>query len=247
MVSFVPERRKGNDMNELSINKMTEVDKPRERLIRLGRESLSDAELLALIIGSGTEKYSAIDLARLVLQAHPVHKGLAGLQYLTINELQRIPGIGRSRACQLAAAAEIAGRTASEMRHPGVTLCSSGEIADYFMERTRYYTRERVYGLFFSSANELLREVMLTKGSVNRSLISPREVFLEALRSDAVSVVLLHNHPSGNPEPSSADLAVTLRIRRLGDELGIILLDHIIIGDDCYVSLAERGYLNREI
>ena len=234
-------------MNELKISNMTDADKPRARLERLGSESLSDAELLALILGSGTSKYSAIGLAQLVLAAHPVKKGLLGLQYLSIHELMRVPGIGKSRACQLLAVAEIAGRTACEMRHNGIYMNSAGEIADYYMERTRFYTKERVYALFFSSANELLREVMISEGSVNRSLLSPREIYREALRSDAVSVVLLHNHPSGDPEPSLEDLMITKRIKVVGDMLGIGLMDHIIIGEGSFISLAERGLLESEI
>ena len=122
-------------------------------------------------------------------------------------------------------------------------MTSAASIADYFMESTRYLEKEYVYLLLFDSKHRLIKEITLSEGTVNQSLVSSRDVYIEALKYKAVYIVLLHNHPSGDPEPSVADLEVTDRIEQAGCLLEIKLSDHIILGNRCYVSLAERGYI----
>jgi DNA repair protein RadC len=228
----------------LPIREMAESQKPCEKAIEEGMESLSDAELLALILRCGTNDLNVINLAQLILNSHPVYKGLNGLNYLNMTELTKISGIGKVKACQIMALAEVSRRMAREAFKPSLTLGTPEAIADYFMETCRYLTKERIYALFFSAANTFLGKTLLSEGTVNRSMLSPRELFIEALRYDAVGIVLLHNHPSGNPEPSEPDIVFSRRIKELGEELGIFLLDHVILGDKCYCSLSERGLLS---
>ena len=230
-------------MNKLRIADMASSEKPVEKLMEYGAEYMSDAELLAIILRCGTREMSVIQLAQLILNSHPVYKGLNGLNYMSLKDLTDIKGVGRTKASQIAALTEISRRMASRAFKSDVSLNDADSVAAYFMEKTRYLTTERVYALYMTSANSVIREVLLTTGTVNSSLISPREIFLEALKCDAVSVVIIHNPPSGNPEPSIEDVAVSKNIKKYGDDLGIKLLDHIIIGDKRFVSLRSLGML----
>ncbi len=229
--------------SHLRIRDMSDHSKPTEKAESCGIRALSDAELLAVILRSGTREENVIALAERLLTLDSIHPGLTGLNYLSLKELMQLPGIGRVKAVQLKALTELSRRMAKEETRGRVRLNDPSSIADFFREDMRYLTKERVYAVFFDTAGNLLKEAMISEGTVNCSLISPREVFLEALSCGAVSMVLLHNHPSGDPEPSSADLAVTRNIHKLGEMLGIKLLDHIIIGGSLYVSLTERGIL----
>ena len=230
-------------MEKLHIKDMAEEQKPCEKAISEGMERLSDAELLALILRCGTSEMNVIQLSQYILNSHPVYKGLAGLNYLSLPELMKISGIGKVKACQIMAIAEVSRRMSMKTFKSTLVFNSPQSIADYFMESLRYLTKERIYALFLNASNALIRKELLTEGTVNRSLISPREIFVEALRYDAVSLVLIHNHPSGNPKPSRADISISANIKEIGNMLGIPLLDHIILGDKCYVSLVERGLL----
>ena len=167
-----------------------------------------------------------------------------GLNYLSMEELTEIPGIGNVKAVQIRAVTELSRRISREKTREQVRLNQPETIADYFREEVRYLEKERVYALFFNSACYLIRDVLISEGTVNRSLVSPREVFQEALRCGAVNLILLHNHPSGDCEPSVADLELTRRFKSAGAILGITLLDHIIIGGSSYVSFSERGLLD---
>jgi len=229
--------------NTTRIADMAESEKPCEKILSMGAEVMSDAELLSIILRTGTDRISVIGLAQQILNLHPVYKGVHGLNYLSYHDLKSVRGVGKVKAAQIMALAELSRRMNSESFKPKMTFNSPASIADYFMEKVRYLTRERVYVLFLSTNNSILREMVLSEGSVNQSIMSPRELFCEALRCDAVSIILMHNHPSGNPEPSTADVMITSKISKLGDELGIALLDHIIIGDKSYVSMRERDLL----
>lgn len=231
-------------MQHLRISDMAEQSKPCEKAVRYGIGSLSDAELLAVILRSGTREENVVLLAEKILAMHPVHKGLTGLNYLTQEELLNIPGVGQVKAVQIRAVAELSRRMSRQESRALVKLDQPDTIAEYFREEVRYLERERVYALFFNSACVLLRDVLISEGTVDHSLASPREVFMEALRCGASSFVLLHNHPSGDCEPSGMDLALTERFKKAGDLMQIRLLDHIIIGGSHYVSFSERGYLN---
>ncbi|MBQ9871265.1 MAG: DNA repair protein RadC [Eubacterium sp.] len=231
-------------MSHVRISDMAETNKPYEKAVQYGIRSLSDAELLAVILRTGTKDVNVIHLAEQILSSHPVHKGLVGLNYLSMEELTEIPGIGNVKAVQIRAVTELSRRISREKTREQVRLNQPETIADYFREEVRYLEKERVYALFFNSACYLIRDVLISEGTVNRSLVSPREVFQEALRCGAVNLILLHNHPSGDCEPSAADLELTRRFKSAGAILGITLLDHIIIGGSSYVSFSERGLLD---
>ncbi len=231
-------------MNNILIKDIADCERPYEKALELGIETLTDAELVATIIRSGTREQSVIDLANRVLNNHYLYKGLLGLNYMNRQELLNIKGIGQVKATQLLAISELAKRMNRQKFKLGVTFANPKSIADYYMEKCRFYTREKVFVLLFSTAHTLLKEVCISEGTVNLSLISTREIFVEALRTDAVFVVLVHNHPSGNSEPSVADINITKKVIEAGRILDINLSDHIIIGKDSYVSLLERGIIS---
>ncbi|MBQ6230054.1 MAG: DNA repair protein RadC [Eubacterium sp.] len=218
-------------------------ERPREKAIDMGISTLSDSELLSIILGSGNRDENVITLAQRVLNSHEVHKGLLGLNYMSYHDLIAIKGIGRVKACQLMAVAELSKRMSMARKNSAINLSSPEDIAEHFMEYCRFLTREKVIVIYVTASNDLIKWYTLSEGTVNRSLISPREIFIEALRCDAVNIILIHNHPSGNPEPSDMDIVVTRRVIEAGKILGIGLLDHIVIGDGTYVSLNERGYI----
>lgn len=148
-----------------------------------------------------------------------------------------------TKACQIIALTEISKRISSEKFKSSLCLNDSQSVASYFMEKTRFLNKERVYALFMTASNSVIKEILVSSGSIDRSLLSVRDLLAEALKCDAVSMVILHNHPSGNPEPSLEDIAVSRNIMQAGEVLGIRLLDHIIVGDRVYVSLKERELL----
>ena len=204
---------------------------------------MSDAELLSVILRTGSRRANALSTAYKILNAHPIHKGIAGLNYLTISDLESIAGVGKVKAVQMKCLAEISKRMSKAVLKPFLSFQSPQSIADYFMENTRYLEKEYVYILMFDSKHKLLKDVRLSEGTVNSSLLSPREVFTTALKFEAVYIVLVHNHPSGDPSPSRQDIEITDRVSSAGRMIGIELSDHIILGNNCYVSLAERGII----
>ena len=230
-------------MNSNRIADMVDHEKPIEKLREYGAERLSDAELLAILLRTGTKNESVIGLAQRILNDHPLHKGLYGLNYRHINDLMEIPGVGLTKASQVMALTEISRRMSSEHKKERIRFNDSETVADYFMDKLRFLTKERTYAVFTSKCNELIHCVELSIGCNDKSILSPREVFKEALRADAASIILVHNHPSGDPEPSEMDIVTTKNIKKVGDEMQIPLLDHVIIGDGCYSSLANMGLL----
>ena len=224
----------------LKISDMAEQEKPVEKLLEYGADALSDAELLAIILRCGTKDMNAINLSQLILNSHPVYKGLAGLNFRDFSGLMTIPGVGKTKACQILALTEISKRISSQTVRRDTKLSSPDEIASYFMEQVRYLEKERVYAVYLNSNMDYLHRVLISEGSLDRSIVSPREIFLEAFKVSARYVVLLHNHPSGSPEPSDIDIVITAKIRKLGESLGIDLLDHIVIGDGIYYSFREH-------
>lgn len=231
--------------DNLKIRDMAKEERPREKLFASGAESLSDAELLAILLGSGTQRESAVALAQRILNSNGNGgKGLPGLKFLNARKLKEIPGVGDARAASILALSELTKRISREDCRPRVTLHSPESVADYFMEEMRFLNREQVSAVFFNSSNAVISSKVISTGSLDRSLIRPRELFAEALKEEAASMILLHNHPSGNPEPSEADLCVTRDIQKASVLMGIPLLDHIIIGDRCYTSFLEKGLLN---
>jgi len=219
-------------------------DMPYEKFQRLGAESLTESELLAIILRTGTKERSALELANQVLSlAKYPREGLLGLYDLTLEQLMEIKGIGKVKAIKLKCLTELSMRISSSIAKQGLSFTSSGAVAGYFMEKLRHRETECVILVCLDAKGQLLSEKKLSEGSVRMSLISPREIFLEALQSRAVNILLVHNHPSGDPTPSIADKELTLNVKELGEKMDIPLLDHIIIGDNRYTSFKEAAYI----
>lgn len=212
---------------------------PRERMARLGPSSLSSRELLANVLGTGARGATALDLAEGLLGSG----GLHGLAARSLAELERVRGLGRAKAARVLAALELGARLASEGATSAAALQSPQEVARYLLPR--YSTRPvETFGLLALDArHRLRREAVISVGCLTASLVHPREVFQEAVVSRAAALVLFHNHPSGDPEPSAEDLALTRRLAAAGSLMGIEVLDHLVLGAGRYVSLKDRGQL----
>ncbi|MEE9225257.1 MAG: DNA repair protein RadC [Bacteroidota bacterium] len=217
-----------------------EEERPREKLLKHGPETLSDAELLAIVIGSGTGKTTALDLAKKLLIDH---RSLRGLARTSPSDLRKLRGIGQARSVELVAAFELARRLQAERDERRLTLRGPEEVATLFVPKLRDLKREVFYVVLLNSANGLLKEVKISEGHLNASVVHPREVFKAAIDELAASVILVHNHPSGNPEPSPEDISITKRLVEAGKVMSIEVLDHIVVAGNGFVSLAERGFI----
>ncbi len=217
---------------------------PYERCCQRGPEVLSDAELLSVVIRTGTRDRTSLELAQEILGMDGGRDGIGGLCRRSLEEFMAVRGIGKVKAAQLLCVGELSkrlwrSRTAGEetqYREPE-------QIAGYYMEALRHLNQEHIYAMYFDNRQNLIRDVLLSKGTVNASVISPREVLIEGLRAGAVRFALVHNHPSGDPSPSKEDCLMTKRMKEAGAIMGICLLDHVIIGDNAYISFKERGIL----
>jgi DNA repair protein RadC len=221
-----------------TIKELPPEERPRERLIRHGAAVLSNAELLAILLRTGTRKESAISLAhRLLIQ----EQGLRFLADSDVKQLNTISGIGQAKAAQIKAALELGKRMAN--LEPGVdkpVKCPQ-DVADLLMEEMRYLKKEHMKLVLLNIKCNLISVEDVSIGSLNASIVHPREVFNPAIIKSSASIIMVHNHPSGDPTPSSEDIGITSRIREAGRLLGIELVDHIIIGDGKYTSLKEKG------
>ena len=219
---------------------------PYEKFECQGSYSLSDAELLAIIIRSGTKQRSALELAHDILALAAdcgQDSGLLFLEHLSLEEIMTVKGIGKVKAIQLKCVAEFSKRIARQSFGKSLRFSNPGMIADYYMEQVRHLEEEQLFLVMTDSKNQWLKDMIISKGTVNMSVASPREIFLAAVKMRAVHIILVHNHPSGDPTPSKEDCALTKRIREAGQLLNIPLVDHIIIGDNKYSSFKEMGYL----
>lgn len=227
--------------NYLTVKELPVSERPYEKCERYGAGVLSDAELLAVIIRTGTKQQRAIDLAVNILNYSTAYPGLKGLNYFTMKELTKIKGIGRVKAIELLCLTELTRRMAKETMRDSVRLTTPQSVADYYMQDMRHLTREQVLLLMLDSKNKLIKDMVISEGTVNTSIMPTREVFVQAVKQEAVNIILLHNHPSGDPTPSAEDIRVTKRLAEAGNLIGISLMDHIIIGDNRYISLKEQG------
>ena len=224
-----------------TIKDLPENERPIEKFILKGESALSDAELLAIIIRTGTKNLSALSLAEEIIRSS---QGILGLHHLSLEELTSIKGIGKVKAIQLKAIGELAKRIAKAIAiRADCTFVSPESIADRYMEELRHLEQEQLMVLYMNTKGNLIKEEIITKGTVNMSIVSPREIFVNAVKYKAVSIILLHNHPSGDPTPSRSDIEATYKVKEAGELIGISLIDHIIIGDNRYVSLKREGFL----
>jgi DNA repair protein RadC len=225
----------------LSVKELPTSERPYEKCERFGAGALSDAELLAVILRTGTRNQRVIDLAVNILNYSPAKPGLKGLNYLTMKELTKIKGVGRVKAIELLCLTELTKRMAKEIHQDSLKLITPQSVADYYMQDMRHLTREQVLLVMLDSKNKILKDMIISEGTVNTSIMPTREVFVHAVKYEAVNIILLHNHPSGDPTPSTEDIRVTKKLSEAGNLIGITLMDHIIIGDNRYISLKEKG------
>ncbi len=217
--------------------------KPYEKFLKHGAAYLTDAELLAIIIRTGTRNASALAIAQQILDRFEQNRQLNSLHHITMQELMEIDGIGEVKAVKIKCIAELSARMAKQHAAQTLDFKTPSSIADYYMEQLRHEEVEKVLLLLLDTKLHLMEEYLLSKGTVSASLLSTREVFRHALRAGACKIVLLHNHPSGSCNPSMEDLSVTKKIMEAGKLMEIPLLDHLIVGDGCYLSLKEHGYI----
>ena len=215
-------------------------ERPREKLKSLGTGALSNAELLAILIRSGHKKESAVQVAMRILAQGG---GLRSLPDLSLEELQRFKGIGPDKAVTIKAALELGCRLATSPRETTGSITNPRQAADLFMEELRYKKKEYFKILLLNTKNHVISKEEISVGSLSASIVHPREIFSTPLRKSAASIILYHNHPSGDPSPSQEDLQVTRRLVEAGNILGVGVRDHIIIGDGCYFSFKEKGLL----
>ncbi len=223
---------------------MAVTNKPYEKFLAYGPGSLTESELLAIILRTGTRDRDALGVAEQVLGlARYPREGLLGLYDVTLEELKEIKGIGEVKAVRLKCITELSARIHRASAKESLLFTDSRTVAEYFMETLRHRDTECVLLVSLDAKGQNLRETELSNGSATQTLISPREVFLAALQTKAVNILLVHNHPSGDPSPSGCDRELTERVAGAGELLGIPLLDHIIIGDNKYTSFKELGLL----
>ncbi|WP_447975561.1 RadC family protein [Nitrospira sp. Kam-Ns4a] len=222
------------------IKRWPECERPRERLLREGPEALSHAQLLAILLRIGRPDSSAVQVAMELLDRL---QGLKGLLNCGVEELCGVPGIGPAKAAQLKAAIELGKRCMATPLSTGTRIRSSLDIFHHFYPRLRDLRHEVFKIVLLDAKHTIIREATVSEGSLTLSIVHPREVFTLAVRESAASVIFLHNHPSGDPQPSQEDRALTARLVAAGEVLGIRVLDHVIVGDGRYVSFADRGWL----
>lgn len=219
---------------------MFTTDRPRERLIRLGSNALSTKELLALLINTGTHQRNAEQIADDLLSRYSSLTDMAGRD---VAELRQHRGMGTAKASTLAAAFELAHRIQSEPFQGQNSITTPATIARLFAPRLRHRKQETFIVVLLNTANQIVRDVVVGEGSLNAVVIHPREVFRLAIAECAAGIILVHNHPSGNTEPSQADVTVTKQLADAGRIVDIRVLDHVIIGGDAYMSFSERNML----
>lgn len=227
----------------MQIKNMPETERPQEKLLYKGASGLSNSELLALIIRTGTEKKSAIGLAEDVIAYTAENIGDLGMA--EVRELTEIDGIGEAKACSIVAAMELSKRLISD-RHSALKerVKDSSQVAELLMEEMMYETREFLMTLNLNSKLQIESKSIISIGNIDSAPMHPREVFGPAIRRGAAAVILAHNHPSGDPTPSSQDIVVTNRLLEASELLGIRLLDHVIVGNGCYISMRTEGYFD---
>lgn len=230
-------------MAKVNINQWPVDERPRERLLKAGPEHLSTAQLLAIVLRTGSEGKSAIELAMEVIQYYGDFRAIAAA---TVHELCSIKGIGPAKAAQIKAAFEIGKRVASEPLSKKIRILSSKDVYNIYRHYTPYFQglkKEIFKLLMLDGKNRIYADYQVSEGCLTSSIVHPREVYIQAIRNSAASVIFLHNHPSGDPSPSPEDVDITKRLVAAGELIGIKVLDHIIMGDKEYVSFADKGLL----
>ena len=223
----------------MNIKDLPMTERPMERLLAYGASSLSNVELLALIIRTGSGNESAIGLSERILSS--LDGGLSGLMTVTPQELMKLPGIGSSKASALCAIGELLKRIGKSNYVGRRDISSADDVAGMFMETLRFERKEHFQTVLLDTKGKIIHVEEVSVGDLNTAPVHPREVFTSAVRRSAASIILIHNHPSGDPAPSGSDSLLTERLVEVGKLLGIKVLDHVIIGDGDYYSFAGAG------
>ena len=227
--------------DHLQIPQWAEDDRPREKLLLKGRSSLSDAELLAILIGTGTKSLSAVDLAKQILQQ--AGQNINNLARLSVNDLTKIKGIGKAKAISIVSALEL-GRRRKESNHthkPRIT-CST-DVVDLMRPDLLDLSHEEFWIIILNRANFVIKKTQISRGGISGTVADPKLIFKSAIEESGSSIILVHNHPSGNLKPSQADINLTKNLKEAGKFMEIPVLDHIIVSDNCYFSFADEGLI----
>ncbi len=224
--------------SHVKVKQLPESERPYEKFLKKGVQSLSDAELIAIIVKNGTREYNSLDVARAVLSGG--HGNLLNLYEFSYEELLKIPGVGKVKAIQLKAIAELSRRIAQTNSGYHISMKDPASIADYYMEQLRHLKKEFLFCAFFDAKCNFIGDARISIGSTSYAFVSAKDILRKALERNASLLVLVHNHPSGDPSPSADDIRVTNRLRESAGLLDLSIGDHIIIGDNRYFSFLEH-------
>ncbi len=225
---------------QTNIQLIPQEGRPRERMEAFGPRALADHELLAILLRTGTRDKNVVQLSQDVLNQL---ESLYRFKHVSMNELMEIPGIGRVKAIEILAAIELGRRIGQATQVKEGTVMSSSWVGNYLLREMSSLTQEHVVALYLNTKNEIIKKETIFIGSLNTSVAHPREIFKGAVRYSAARIILAHNHPSGNTEPSEADFSFTRRVVDAGEMIGIEVVDHIIVGEKDYLSLREHGLM----
>ncbi len=223
------------------IHEWAEDDRPREKLLLKGKHSLSDAELIAILMGSGSKNESAVDLAKRILKAS--NDNLIELSKLGVKDLIKFKGVGEAKAIAIIAALELGKRRRREEALDKKKINSSVDVFEYFSGILSDSNYESFYILLLNRANKVIREIQISEGGLSGTVADPKKIFKVALEHNASAIILCHNHPSGNIKPSDADIKLTHKLKNAGEMLDLPVIDHIILGEENYYSFADEGKL----
>ena len=231
-------------MATIMVRDLPEDERPREKLAHYGASSLSNAELLAVLLRTGTREESVLRLAERVLVRYR-DTGLASMVHASLSELSSIQGIGTSKAAAILAAVELGQRIAQKTAEQVEVIDGPADVARFAMPHFRHEQKEHFAVLLLNTKNHILAMQEISVGSLSASIVHPREVFRTAIRYAAAAIILMHNHPSGDPEPSRDDITLTQQMVKAGEIMGIPVLDHVVMGDGSFVSMKDRGLIRR--
>ncbi len=229
------------EINSFSIKNWNEDDRPREKLLLKGRTALSDAELIAILIGSGSRNESAVSLSQRILAS--ADNNLSELGRLSIPELMEFKGIGEAKAISIAAAMELGRRRRTGEALERKKITSSNSVFEFVQPIIGELPHEEFWILYLNNSNKIIKSAQLSKGGITGTVVDVRLAFKEALQLGAVGIILVHNHPSGTLKPSQADIQLTKKLKTAGDSLDIKVLDHLIITEKAYFSFADENML----
>lgn len=227
--------------SKTSIKNWADDDKPREKMILKGKGSLSDAELIAILIGSGSNEESAVELARRILRS--CEGNLVELSRLSLNQLMKFKGIGAAKAVSIIAALELGKRRRSAEARERQLIRTSNDAFELFYVHAVDQPYEKFWVMMLDQANKVISIAEVSEGGMTGTVADPKKIFKIALENNACNIIVCHNHPSGQLKPSEADMAITNKLKRSGEALDVRLLDHLIIGNDSFFSFADEGML----